>query len=59
MLRCALAFFILAIVAGPLGFTGISMASPGTAQILFFAFLILLEIALVVHLISGRAPPAG
>lgn len=58
MLRWALVFFILAVVAGLLGFTGISAASAGIAQILFFAFLIPLAITLVAHLIGGRAPPA-
>jgi len=41
MLRWALGFFIVALIAALLGFTGISVAAAGIAKILFYLFLIL------------------
>jgi uncharacterized membrane protein YtjA (UPF0391 family) len=41
MLSWALTFFILAIIAGVLGFTGIASATAGIAKLLFVVFLIL------------------
>jgi len=54
MLRWALAFFIVAIIAALFGFGGIAAASAGIAKILFFIFLIGFLITLVVGLIAGR-----
>jgi uncharacterized membrane protein YtjA (UPF0391 family) len=50
MLRWALAFFIVELVAALLGFTGIAVASAGIAKILFFIFLILFLVTMVGHL---------
>ena len=47
MLRWAIAFFIIAILAAVLGFTGISVAAAGIAKILFYIFIILFLISLV------------
>jgi uncharacterized membrane protein YtjA (UPF0391 family) len=47
MLRWALAFFVIAIVAAILGFAGIAVAAAGIAKILFYIFLVLFLIALV------------
>lgn len=55
MLGWALAFFILAIIAGAFGFGGIAGASAGIAQILFFVFLALLVITFVARAINGRS----
>jgi uncharacterized membrane protein YtjA (UPF0391 family) len=41
MLTWALTFFILAIIAGVLGFAGIATFATGIAKILFFVFIIL------------------
>lgn len=41
MLSWALTFFVLAIIAGVLGFGGIASASAGIAKILFVVFIIL------------------
>ncbi len=46
MLRLALLFFVVSLIAGLLGFTGISVATAGIAKFLFFLFLILFFIAL-------------
>jgi len=51
MLRWALAFFIVALVAALLGFTGVALAAAGIAKILFFIFLILFLVTLVGHLL--------
>jgi uncharacterized membrane protein YtjA (UPF0391 family) len=51
MLRWALTFFIVALVAALLGFTGIAVAAAGIAKILFYIFLILFLAALVGHLL--------
>jgi uncharacterized membrane protein YtjA (UPF0391 family) len=47
MLRWALAFFIIAIVAAIFGFGGIALAAAGIAKILFFIFLVLFLVALL------------
>lgn len=57
MLYWALIFFVLALIAGLFGFTGIAAASSSIAQILFFIFLAVFVISLIAHLITGRRPP--
>jgi uncharacterized membrane protein YtjA (UPF0391 family) len=52
MLRWALAFFIIALIAAVLGFGGIAVAAAGIAKILFFIFLVLFLVALVSGLVS-------
>ncbi len=47
MLRWALGFFIIAIVAAIFGFGGIAVAAAGIAKILFFIFLVLFLVALL------------
>jgi uncharacterized membrane protein YtjA (UPF0391 family) len=47
MLRWALAFFIVALVAGVFGFFGIAVAAAGIAKLLFFIFLVLFLVSLV------------
>ena len=47
MLRWALAFFIIAIIAAVFGFGGIAVAAAGIAKILFFIFLVLFLVALL------------
>lgn len=47
MLRYALIFFVVALIAAVFGFGGIASASAGIAQILFFIFLVLFVISLV------------
>jgi uncharacterized membrane protein YtjA (UPF0391 family) len=55
MLRWALVFLIIGLVAGLLGFTSIAGAAIGIAQILFFLFLALFLIFLVLGLTVFRA----
>jgi uncharacterized membrane protein YtjA (UPF0391 family) len=47
MLRWAIVFFIVALVAGVFGFLGIAAAAVGIARILFFLFLVLFLLSLV------------
>lgn len=54
MLRWALIFLIVSLVAGLLGFGGISAAAAGIAKVLFYIFISLFLIALVAGLIIGR-----
>ena len=56
MLRWALIFLVVALIAGLLGFGGIAGTSMGIAQILFFVFLVLFVVSLIMHLARGRAP---
>jgi len=51
MLRWALAFFVVALIAAVLGFTGIAVAAAGIAKILFYLFLILFLVTLMGHLL--------
>lgn len=53
MLGYALAFFIVALLAGVFGFGGIAASAAGIAKILFFGFLVLAAVTAVVHLLSG------
>lgn len=54
MLRWALIFLILALVAAFLGFGGIAMASAGIAKVLFFLFVIVFLVTAVMGLAAGR-----
>jgi uncharacterized membrane protein YtjA (UPF0391 family) len=47
MLRWALLFFIIALVAAAFGFLGIATAAVGIARLLFFVFLILFLVSLI------------
>ena len=55
MLKLALFFFIVSIIAGVFGFTGISVAAAGIAKVLFFVFLIAFVVLLVLGLMVGSA----
>ena len=50
MLRMALAFFVVALLAAVLGFSGIAVATAGIARILSFLFLLLFLLSLAGHL---------
>jgi uncharacterized membrane protein YtjA (UPF0391 family) len=47
MLRWAIGFFVIALVAALFGFGGIAVAAAGVAKLLFFVFLILFLVALL------------
>ena len=54
MLRWALAFLILALIAGLLDFTAVAGESLFVARILFFVFLVVFLAGLVYSLVTGR-----
>jgi uncharacterized membrane protein YtjA (UPF0391 family) len=49
MLNWAVTFFIIALIAAVLGFTGIAVAAAGVAKILFVVFLVLFLVSLIAH----------
>jgi uncharacterized membrane protein YtjA (UPF0391 family) len=49
MLRWALIFFVVALLAAVLGFTGIAVAAAGVAKVLFFLFVTLFLVTLLGH----------
>jgi uncharacterized membrane protein YtjA (UPF0391 family) len=57
MLSWALAFLVLALVAGLFGFTTVAGTAYGAAKILFFVFLALLIISLLAGGIRSRPVP--
>jgi uncharacterized membrane protein YtjA (UPF0391 family) len=54
MLRWALAFFIIAIIAGVLGFGGIAAGASDIARVCFFFFVVIFLVSLVWGLMTGR-----
>lgn len=57
MLRWALIFFVIALVAALFGFGGIAATASEIAQILFYIFLVLFLVALLIGLLKGKTPP--
>jgi uncharacterized membrane protein YtjA (UPF0391 family) len=55
MLRWALIFFVVSLIAGIFGFTGVAAGSAAIAKTLFFLALALFVIFLVAGLTVGRA----
>lgn len=54
MLHWVVTFFIIAIISGLLGFTGIAGSAMGIAKILFIVFLILFIGSLILHLLGRK-----
>jgi len=59
MLKWALIFLVVALIAGALGFTGVAGAAMGIAKFLFFLFLVLFVAFLVMGMIAGRKITSG
>ena len=55
MLRMAVVFLVVAIIAAIFGFGGIAAVATDFAKILFFVFLVLFLVALI---LGRRGPPA-
>lgn len=55
MLRWALLFLVVGLIAGVLGFTGIAGASIAIAKILFFIFMVLFLALLIGSLTVARS----
>ncbi len=54
MLKWALIFFVASIIAGGLGFTGISAATSGIARVLFFIAVSIFLIFMVLAIMAGE-----
>jgi uncharacterized membrane protein YtjA (UPF0391 family) len=54
MLRWALIFLVIALIAGALGFTGVAGASIAIAKTLFYIFLVVFLVLLVAGLVIGK-----
>ena len=55
LLRWALIFLVISIVAAAFGFGGVSAAAAGIAKLLFYVFIALFVVTLVLALLLGRA----
>ncbi len=55
LLKWALILFVISLIAGGLGFSGVSAATGGIARILFFIFIVLFVILLIAGLTIGKA----
>jgi uncharacterized membrane protein YtjA (UPF0391 family) len=55
MLRLALFFLVVSIVAAVFGFTGIAAATADIARILFFIFIVVFVALLIAGLMAGSA----
>ena len=55
MLRWALLFFLISLVAAALGFTDIAAGAATIAKVLFAIFLILFLVFLVLGIVAGEA----
>ncbi len=56
MVRAAIAFFILALVAFALGATGVAGLSMELGRTLLMVFLVFAVISFVASLVTGRSP---
>jgi uncharacterized membrane protein YtjA (UPF0391 family) len=54
LLKWALIFFVIALIAAAFGFTGIAAGAAGIAKILFYLFLLMFAVLLIAGLIVGR-----
>jgi uncharacterized membrane protein YtjA (UPF0391 family) len=52
MLRWALLFLVVAMVAGIFGFAGVMVAAAGVAKLLFYVFLVLFVVSLAMSVVS-------
>jgi uncharacterized membrane protein YtjA (UPF0391 family) len=55
MLRWAIIFFVISLVAGALGFTGIAAGAGRIAKILFGLFLVLALLFLILAFLAAEA----
>ena len=54
MLRWALVFLVVGLIAGFLGFTNIAGASIAIAQTLFYIFIVIFLVLLILGLVAAR-----
>ena len=54
MLRWAVLFLVISLIAALFGFTDIAVAAAGIAKILFFVFLVIFLVFLLLGVAAGR-----
>lgn len=54
MLRLAIVFLVVALIASLFGFTGIAAGSADIAKILFFVFVVLFAVSFLFALLNGN-----
>jgi uncharacterized membrane protein YtjA (UPF0391 family) len=59
MLRWALIFLVIGLIAGVLGFTGVAGASIAIAKTLFFIFMVIFLVLLIAGLTVARRAGGG
>jgi uncharacterized membrane protein YtjA (UPF0391 family) len=59
MLKWAIIFLIIGIIAGLFGFTGVESAAVSIARILFFIFIVIFVVLLIAGLTVGRRLTGG
>ena len=55
MLRWALIFLVISLIAALFGFTGISVAAAGIAKVLFFFFIVITVIFFALAIAAARS----
>ena len=58
MLRWAVTFLIIALIAAVLGFGGIAGVAIDIAKLIFFVAIVLFVVSAVIGLVRGRTPTA-
>lgn len=58
MLRWALIFLVVAIIAAVLGFGNLAGAASDIARILFFIFIVVFLVGLIMSLVTGKKLPS-
>lgn len=53
MLRLALFFFVISLIAAVFGFTGISVATAQIARLLFYVAIVVFLVLLIAGLVTG------
>ncbi len=56
MLKWALIFLVVALVAGALGFSGVAGTSMNIAYILAVVFVVLFIVSMIMHVLRGGRP---
>jgi uncharacterized membrane protein YtjA (UPF0391 family) len=54
LIRWALAFFLIALVAALFGFSGIAMDMAAIARVLFMVFLVVFALTLLAHVLGSN-----
>ncbi len=55
MLRWALIFFLISIIAGAMGFSGLAVGAAAAARVLFFLAISLFVVFLIAGLVVGES----